>query len=525
MSRSASTNCFLKVVRLIAHALRLLPVLLLTLAVYWIPSNYYYCGFDDIRELHRLRATATPGLSNDFTTPLVGGGGQKYRPLSWTANRLTWSLGQGSPRWFRFRNLACHGIAIAAIYGIAWFLFHSFTTAALAALLFSIHPYTHQGLMGAVWTVTPSAACLLLGVFFFLYAFESHRARLPLLAASVLFGGAGFFFYDPMAAYFGIIAVYAGMCWWRGWHPRLTLFQCLLVAVGCVAIVFLYIDLRQTATAGSGSLTKMLASPKEILVNLCVYFGSPALLIDPVLGNELLDLPLPSALLRGRISALWLAVTLLPLAWIGLQLFIFRKTVRERFGNLDFYRLFFLVIVMGGVQAPFLLFSGHASETYMYPLMAFLSIFAAVVLTTLVTGRMLAMTAVLLALLYIPALAVRSSRICQCSQCVSSVAGLFEANRSGPVREFLFSHVPGLPVSEVYGFYGYRGIDSVGMGDYGGIAVQELANYFYAPRPVDARVVSPEELHLSCDLRSDRKCFYVYPNGELEAFVINRRIP
>ncbi len=514
-----------RVFRLSSHLLRLGPILLLTLAVYWIPSNYYYCGFDDIRELHRLRSTATPGLGNDFTTPLVGGGGQKYRPLSWTANRLTWSLGQGSPRWFRFRNLACHGIAIAAIYGIAWFLFHSLTTASLAALLFSIHPYTHQGLMGSVWTVTPSAACLLLGVFFFLYALESQRLRLALLAVSVLFGSAGFFFYDPMAAYFGIIAVCAVMSWWWGWHPRLTLPQGLLVAASSLAAVFLYVFLRQTATAGSGSITKMLASPTEILVNLVLYFGSPILLIDPVLANELLDLPLPSALLRGGIPGIWLAVTLLPLIWIGLQLFIFRKTVWQRFLTLDFPRLAFLFIVMLGVQAPFLLFSGHASETYMYPLMAFYSIFAAVLLTTLVTGRMLAMTAVLFALLYIPALAVRSSRIGQCARCVANVSGLLESSRSGPVTEFLFSHVPGLPVSEVYGFYGYRGIDSVGIGSYGGVAVQELANYFYVPRPVSARVVSPEEFHEACDARPERKCFYVYPDGELEAFANNRRIP
>jgi len=126
-----------------AHLLRLVSILSLTVAVYWIPTGYYFCGFDDIRELYRLHSTPNPGLAHDFATPVIGGG-QKYRPLSWTANRLTWEAGRGSPRWFRIRNLICHLVAIICVYSISWFLFGSLNAAALAALLFSIHPYTHH---------------------------------------------------------------------------------------------------------------------------------------------------------------------------------------------------------------------------------------------------------------------------------------------------------------------------------------------------------------------------------------------
>ncbi len=507
------------------HLWRLLPILVFNLILYWIPSHFYYCGFDDIRELHRLRTTAAPGLGNDFTTPVVGGGGQKYRPLSWTANRITWSLGQGQPIWFRLRNLAFHGVATAAVYGICWLLFHSLPAATLASYLFSIHPYTHQSLMGAVWTVTPSAAFLLLGVFFFLFALECTERRYPLLIISLVLGSVGFFFYDPMAAYFGIIAVYAAMSWRWGWQTRLTLTQILLTMAGSAVSMFLYASLRQTATAGSGSLTKMLATPVEMIINFCVYFGSPLLLIDPVLSNQLFDLPFPSALLKGRVSAGGLLVILLPLVWIAAQTLLFRKTLWPRFTALDFPRLGFLFITMAGVQAPFLLFSGHASETYMYPLMSFLSIFAAFVITRLIKGKALLVTAALLAALYVPAVIVRSHRIAQCSQCVSSVANVMQLSRGGPVREFFFSNVPGLPASEIYGFYGYRGIDSVGVGSYGGFAIQELANYFYFPQPVSASTVNPEQFRDLCDGRPERKCFYVFPEGEIESFAPTRSIP
>jgi len=507
-----------------AHLLRLVSILSLTVAVYWIPTGYYFCGFDDIRELYRLHSTPNPGLAHDFATPVIGGG-QKYRPLSWTANRLTWEAGRGSPRWFRIRNLICHLVAIICVYSISWFLFGSLNAAALAALLFSIHPYTHQGIMGAAWTVTPSVCTLLLGVAFFLYAMQSSKARTAWLVVSLVFGAAGFFFYDPMASYFGIILVYLGFSWWRGWLERPSVVQIFLILLGILAPVLTYATLRQTATAGAGSLTKMLANPPEIAINTLLYFLSPLIFLDPVLGHELLDLPLPSAILAGDRPLIWFLVVSGPLVFILANALLFRNRVIERFGNLDGYRLAFLVIAMGGVQAPFVLFSGHASETYMYPFMALMSVLLGYLLANFLHGRILVAAAITLTLLYIPALHVRSKRIATCANCVSNVAKLFQSHQISPVNEFLFSHVPGQPRSEVYGFYGFHGIDSVGIGIYGGSALQELKSYFIPRTGVSARVVSVEELRNNCYSTAERKCFYVYADGELEPYVKDGRIP
>src|SRR6266480_5241433 len=95
----------------------LAATVLIVAALYSREANAYFCGFDDMNEWHRITFTEHPGLVDDFTTiPYLG---YKYRPLSWTINRLTYEFGHGSPAVFRSRNLVFHLLNVLLLYGIA----------------------------------------------------------------------------------------------------------------------------------------------------------------------------------------------------------------------------------------------------------------------------------------------------------------------------------------------------------------------------------------------------------------------
>lgn len=479
--------------------------------LYAWPTQAYYCGFDDIRELHRIKYIPQPGLASDFSTPLVGGGGHKYRPLTWTVNRLTWDRGQGSPLAFRARNLLFHLWNIAMLYGIAWLLFSDATIALLVALLFALHPLAHQSIIGATWTVTVSIAGLLTGLFLFFWSLRDGKSSVPWAAASLVSGAIGLFCYDAMAPYYGMVVCFLALRWWEAGRRPVSIPYLVVFVLGVVAGPLAYAILRRQATPPSG-LSNMIPPAVEIVKNTVMYLGAPWMFIDPVLSHGWLGLPLPGAAIRqGQDRLLWFAFNSLPVLAVLALMVWNAQAIRSRLGRVNWPRAAFLVICLAGAQSPFILFAGHASETYLYLFVALYLLIAVYLLARLATPRTTWIAAGLVLCLYVPAVLERSQRVSQCGEIVRNIlAGMRSASGA---QELLLAPVSGEPVTEMYGFYGYRGIDAIGIGEYGREAIPEA--FHYVTGSTGKVTVVPEwTLRQSCrQAQPGQRCFWVHADG------------
>jgi hypothetical protein len=498
--------------------LPLAGILLFVVVLYRSEAAAYFCGFDDMNELHRIGFTEHPGLADDFSTmPYLS---YKYRPLTWTINRVTYELGHASPIAFRTRNLIFHLLNIVILYAIAMLLFGSAWVAWTAALLFGIHPLVNQSLVGAVWTVTPSDFLMLLALLLFLLSVRSARWWLPLLAGSLFAGWLGILAYDAVFFFFGLPWIYLAIQFlFKRKRPAPAAYFATLILL---TVLFLgsYFNLRSRfLPPGAPHSTRVTA----MLKNTAIYAGSFTLLIDPVLANEWFDTPLPSAVLRGGITPEWLLITLLPAFCIGLFILIRWTYLQERIRTLNTWpEIVFLLVTIAASFSAFLLFTDHASETYVYLPVAFFVLLMSRVLCHLCgieRGWSLTYAAVVavLVILFGCAVWVRNGRVIDCGSNVSHIlTGLPKDLAHGPWH-LLLADAPYEPGSELYGMYGYKGVESLGVGDYGKGAVQGGLQAYFKNGELTAEVVSAEALPALCEQppSAGKRCFWIHSDGRI----------
>lgn len=458
----------------------LAAILLFAAVLYHREATAYFCGFDDLIEWHRIAFTSDPGLANDFSVNPHPG--YKYRPLAWTMNRLTYELGHGSPAVFRTRNLVFHLANIALLYGIAMLLFGSRWVAATAALLWGIHPLVNQSVVGGIWTVTPSDFLVLLGLWLFLLSLRESRWRFSLLVAAMLAGWVGIVAYDAVLFFFGFPFAYLAIHFFFKRKRIVSPAYIATLTVLTVLFVGSFFALRaRFLPPGRPGLTRVAVIAK----NSAIYAASFTLVIDPVLANEWLGTPLPSEALRRGITPTWLLVTTVPAYCLIIFILLRWKYLRRRFRSLNSWpEMVFLLVAMAASFSPFLLFTDHASETYTYLPLAFFILLVSRIFCHLCSPEQgadhqrswslsYAVIMTVLVALFSCGVWVKNGRVIACGSTVSRVLTSLPGTLAHGSWHLIFADVPYEPAAQLYGMYGYKGIESLGFGDYGGGAVQE----------------------------------------------------
>jgi hypothetical protein len=503
------------------HGLIVLSIVIVSGLAYLPLARANYCGFDDTLELQRLTFHDPGSIGNDFHTVLADAI-NKYRPFLTTLNRITLHLGHSAAALFRARNIVAHLLTSMVLYGIGFLLFDSIPVAAAAALLFSLHPLTNQAVAGGMWVITPANLCLFLSFFLFQLSLRPGRWRLASLAASLTIGPLGVLIYDPVIFLYGLIPLY--LCLWVILERKLPPVRHLVVlAAMLVGFLVAWFSLRAAILP---PIRSQVTPINTILKNVLIYSVGLTQVFDPILSTDLLRTPLPKEALSGDFDLGWLAIIMLPTAIVLAALVWTIPRWRANLGRRDVIIFGFLLVAWAGSLVPYLFFSTHASETYNYVGIAFLALLAARMLSAMATpphGQSgPAMTAFagavgVLALLYGAATFDRNLRVKSCGDIVGNIL------RQLPVGELhqgkwdvVFSNLPDEPTSRFYGMYGYKGVDTLGMGDYGSPGIAGAVQFASKNADISASAVAPEQFARLCGAPTPgRLCFWVHADGNL----------
>lgn len=398
------------------HLLIVLGLVLVTGAVYSRLAVSNFCGFDDALELQRMSFQDPGTLAADMGTVLFNS--YKYRPGMMTLNRITFRAGDRQAWAFRIRNVACHVLITATLYGVGILLFDSIPVAAIAALFFGLNPIMNQAVAGAVWVIAPANLCLILSFFLFLISLRAPRGNILALAASILVGSVGVLIYDPVIVVYGLIYLYLFV--WLFLKRRKLPGTGYLVALLALTVAFLgiWFSLRARFLPHG---TQHPAALSIFIRNLAIYMAAPFQFVDPVFSNRVFDTPLPSEAIRGEITPEFLAIAIIPPI---LFLWIIVSRVRFLKANLtrnDFANFAFLILAWGGSVLPYLVYNEHPSETYNYVgFMMVMLIFSRLLHAGFLENgsragrRIYAAIVASIAILYIPAVIVKNNAVHGC---------------------------------------------------------------------------------------------------------------
>lgn len=469
------------------HILAVLVLCALVSLVYAPVTAANYCGFDDFLELHRAAFEDAQNPDHIWTT--AHRGGNKYRPIYRLANDVTYWWGHGSPLAFHLRNLFFHCLTVITVYVLGLVLF-SWPVALAAALLFGVHPLTHQAVAVAVFYNPAPNMQFLLTIALFLVGYQSPRPLVRWLAigCGLLSGTVALFTYEPSLVAFGLLYAYLVIDYLiTGKQPGWRFVGLLTVGVGLAAGS--YFVVRAIFLAGAFS-QNVITPPGIVLRNLTMYISGLFLPVDSVLAHDWLGTPLPRDI---RFTALLWAFLALVTLIVGSALWFFRRPIAERLRDLPRTSATFLVVAILASLSLFLLFTDHASETYVAVPAAFFSLLLCGVLWQWFRAQPLQYGFLAGAIILMAALAClnRGERVVSCGETVARIlADLPPQLASGPATLWM-SNYPGEDRSLVYGIYGYKGLDTIGPDS---DSVQAAIQTMFRNPQLEVRRVSPAEL-------------------------------
>lgn len=483
------------------HATRLLPILLVGIALYARVTGGTFCSYDDYIEVHRAAFEDSVRPARMFTTPHFKT--FKYRPLNRALNLASYRIGGGTAAAFRVRNLACHLIDAGLVYALALALLGSARAATVAAALFAVHPLANQTVIGAVMTNTAAHGLVLAGLLCWIRAIErpGTRAAIPILG--LLCALLGLFFYDAAVAFYAMVVLYAAVSWLagrRGPTPRLAA----LFLVGSALSVGLYLALRlRFVPHGFGSAASERAGFGAIAHNVALYGAALLGPVDPVLAHFWFGFPFPPEL-GARTSSIPLLVFGIGALAVGILLVLgWGRALRTRAAAGRVGRGWvplFLLGAMAVALAPLLLFSAHASETYVYLPLAFLTVLMAGALEPLFAARRgVAMALLTVALAWFAAATwVRSERVRAGADTAGRILAAMPASLAGGDWRVTLADVAGEPRTVRYGFYGFQGTSTIGTGDSADQALSCALQLRYRTLTVTGRVIGATEFATAC---------------------------
>jgi hypothetical protein len=472
-------------------------------------SDAYFCGFDDFGETHRAAFEDAGQPSRIFTTTHFGS--TKYRPLNRLSTYVCWKLGGGSALPFRGRNLFFHLACALLVYGIAWFWTRDRNTCLAASLFFCLLPAANQTVVAAIFTNTTAYALLLASFLLFLYWLELGRGYL--LAASMFLVLIGLFFYEPIIVVFAMMFGYILLLTWKQHVPPRPQMITFLVSSAVVLLVFA--SVRHFIVHGETPRVPL----RTILLNTGMYVGALVTPVDPLLANRLFGAPLPPEVHFQWHSLLWLS--LIPLALAGLTFAVLRtRSVQAGLARLDKGLAIFLIFCIFAVLMPFLMFTPHASETYLYLPAAIYAILLSLILRAFLSSNLTyAVFTSILLLSFCCGTWLRNQRVAACGQVAEHILEQLPVDvwKSGENKIRLANDSGQIPQHH-YGIYLYSGLSTIERGDPGDAPATMYALQLVTKNPkLTVEVVGPADFRNSCTL--PHTCFLVYGDGTVREIV------
>lgn len=467
-----------------------------------------------------------PGtLSSDFGRVHFAPYGEiyKYRPFLFTLNRITYRLGNGRAQFFRMRNVLAHLLATAVLYFLALQLFRMPAVAGASTLLFALHPMVNQPVAMAIAVNVPADFGLLLSLLLFVMAVDSERYFQMLLTASMVVAAVSILTYDPVIVVFGIMFLYLGArVYLKGLRSLPKLFLATFAGeLFLFAAAWLYLRAHNLPP---GHMT--ITSPPVMIQNIAIYAAAFFQFIDPVLANQFAGTPLPPEFLHGDVTLAGLLFSVLPVFALVLLLLFQMPRVRQNLRREDWVLVIVLLLAWAGSLVPFLFYSTHASETYVYVGLIMLSMVFSRLLYGAFTnkkgeflGKGYAALVLSLGLILGMATWVRNGRVKECGDTVTRIwEGLPGQKLASGAWHLLLSNVPDEPASELYGIYGWKGVDTLGYPGYGELGVEFALKHAYHNSLITAQWAGPRDLsHCSAE-GTNNLCFWVHSDGKITPF-------
>lgn len=487
-----------------------------------VPSTYF-CAYDDFIEIHRAAFEDAADHSRIVTTPHFNS--YKYRPLNRAVNFLTYQVGDVDSEFFRAKNVAFHLLNVLLVYLLAWKLFGSITISAVGAFLFGLHPAANQTIIGAVDTNSMSHAGFLAALLMLMRSVESRKHWPLWLIGSVFVGWLSLLAYDSNIVVFGLMFLWLLLNWVvvreRSNHFR---FIGLFLALSGILLGFYFVLRHLYVPQGLTHVGSGLPSVAVMLKNAFMYMGSLLLPVDVVLANEWLNTPLPSEIQFSTSLAIAVAGLLL-LIIIGVG-FFFVRWLRTNMSRINYIAVIFLLFGMAMPLLPVLLFQSRPSETYLYLPVAFYAILLSYVLGKVLRDgegswrrNFYASTIIVLIALFSSATWIRNKRVFECGETARRILyGLPEELLKAGHWKVLFANVSGEDRTRRYGFYGFRGVDTIAHGESADRAITSALQLVYRNKLLTGEIIQPEQLLARCRTgpESNQICILVHSDGRLE---------
>ncbi len=483
------------------HALALALVLLVTVALYARVTFAPLCSYDDFLEVHRAAFEDAAAPARVFTTPHFGT--FRYRPFNRGLNLIAYRMGGGSALPFRARNLACHLVNVLLVAALAGRLLRDRGAGVLAAALFAWHPLADQTVIGSVMTNTAAHGLVLAALLCGMIALDDARASGWWMALGMLMVAASSLLYEAAIVFFPILVLYALRVMRRDGRRAIGAGRVLAFAAGTIAVLGLTFLLRaRFVPHGFGAAASDHATPLAMARNLALYAGAMLAPLDPVLAHRVLGWPLPGqvagllpgdglfrALVAPAVGALGV-LTLVVLGWS-------RRDVAHRHDtDVAWFLAGAAVLSLG----PVLVLSAHASETYVYLPLMFSSVLIAGALWRLRgASRAVAGTAAAaLLLLALPATALRNDLVRTAALTAERILDALPATLTHGTWRVTLGNVAGETTVPRYGFYGFRGTDTIGATPHTDAAVTAALQLHFRNPSLTGRVLPAAALEAAC---------------------------
>lgn len=493
--------------------------------VYIRVTGTYFCAYDDPINLHQIAFQDAHAPSRVITISHFDS--YRYRPLSQATNLATYLVGNGSPLPFRIRNLSFHLINIILVYMLGWMLFNSRRVGELGAAFFGLHALVNQPIVSAVNTNTMSHTGFLLGLVMFIVSVRSQRVWALWLIGGLISAWLGLLAYDSEIVVYGLMYIYLLAYFlfhreqfisWRFTIVFAILSSVLLGSYFLLRVLFVPHGMAQAAAG--------LSPPSIVAKNFLMYALALLSPVDTVLLNEWLDTPLPSEIVLSRSVIVILSTVVL--ASVSAFAVVIWRCIKRNSPVIQRVNWEAVVLLMSGIALPLLpvlLLQAHPSETYLYLPVAFYSLLLSFSVLRLLPdmlsprGHAFCLLVVLLLMgLFYAATWIRNERVVQCGEAANRILSSLPDKLMGEAWTLSFANVPGEKATRRYGFYGFRGIDTIGHGPSADHAITSALQLVYRNELLSGEVIKSDELLGKCqtDPSPHRLCLFVHWDGRIE---------
>jgi hypothetical protein len=485
-------------------------ILALTTVVYARVSTAYFCGYDDFLEVGRADFVDRIEPAKIFTTFHFDS--FKYRPLNRLSTLVSYLIHPNDALAFRIRNLFFHLAAVVMVYLLAMLLFQSWPVAAIAALLFSVHPLANQVVVGAVMSNTEANALFLLALVLFIFSLQ--RSNLGLMAVALICGAVSVYVYESSIVIPGIMVM-----WWALdylFTRRLPERRFVVVFVVLGGVLFgSYLIVRHQLNPGGHT---PVFGPPVIVKGMAEYGVALVSPVNLMLAHQWFGMPLPGAISPDEIEKFVFIAAAVGFGLLLLLAHQFRRIV-DLLARAGWQPMLFLLLGIGLALAPFLVFTDHVSETYCYLPVALFSLLLARLLAFIPSrGALIAVIAVLVGL-SASATWIRNGRVYACGSTAHRLlSGLPLADWKQGEFHILVAKTPGTVDEPRFGLFNYSGLDTIDPepphANGKPLGALESAVQLATGNPnVHVRIDTAEELPARCADPTAGQCFWIHPDG------------